>query len=103
MRATSEGTGSRLKPPRSFSRTRTACCSLSELKRVRNAGTQSAPCAARTCSLRLFISMQRKKRKQSFGSFRRAAPPATKGNSMLKRLRKQELLGNPLSEKQKRE
>ena len=36
-------------------------------------------------------------------SFRRAAPLDTKGNSMLKRFREEELPGRPLSEKQKRE
>src|SRR5262249_22518704 len=47
--------------------------------------------------------MPRKKRKQSFESFRRAAPLAMKGDSMLKRFREEEILGKPLSDKQKRE
>src|SRR5579884_3765521 len=47
--------------------------------------------------------MPRKKRKQSFGSSRRAAPLDRKGNSMLKRFRENDLLGRRLSEKQKKE
>ena len=39
----------------------------------------------------------------AYGSFPPAAPHATKINSMLKRFRDEEILGKPLSEKQKKE
>lgn len=47
--------------------------------------------------------MSRKRLKQSFGSSRRAAPLGMKESSMIKRFHEEELLGKPLSEKQKKE